>query len=617
MQDLAGRLDEINERYLELHRVRETAFWETRMGLADRGADLTEADLALKEFLGDPGRLAELRSWKQRGGFEPAQGVVLDGWILMLSRNQVADPGARKLLRELAEREEELQRARGSMKLGYVTDGGVIEAASSIALGNSLRTDPDPLRRRAAFEGLRSIETFVLDHGFAELLKIRNRFARALGFEDFYEYKTQWAEGLGKRTVFAFLDDLERRTREPARRGLDALARRAGAQALEPWNLAFHAGGGSLQEEKDAYFPFAEALERWVRSFGALGIRFRGARVTLDLVDRPKKYENGFMHGPGPAFFRRGKWLPAEINFTANALPGRVGAGYRAVQTLFHEGGHAAHFANVVMDAPCFSQEYAPTSVALAETQSMFCDRLLGDADWQTRYALDARRQPLPFELMERELRQTQPFAAQAVRNMLVVCYVEKALYEMSESEMTPAGILAAVRDVEAGVTQVPGGNPRPTLAVPHVLSRDSSAYYHGYVLAEMAVYQTRDHFLAKHGHLVDNRAVGDELARTYWAPGNGRPFLDLVRELTGGGFSADALVRSVSRNDDEAVREARLRIERLARIPEAEGEPELDLRLRVIHGPEVVVEEGASPLEVAAAFRRWILDSFPRRDRG
>jgi oligoendopeptidase F len=614
MQDLAERLDAINERYLELHRTRETAFWETRMGLADRGADLTEADLALKEFLGDATRLEELRSWKERGRFGAAQGVVLDGWILTLSRNQVNDPQARKLLRQLAEREEDLQRARGSMKLGYVEGGVVTEAASSIALGNSVRTDADPSRRRAGFEGLRSIETFVLGQGFADVLKIRNRFARALGFEDFYEYKAQWSEGIGKRTVFAFLDDLERRTREPARRSLDALSRRAGADALEPWNLAFHAGGGSLQKERDAYFPFAEALERWVRSFWALGIRFRDARVTLDLVDRPKKYENGFMHGPVPAFVRRGRWLPAEINFTANALPGRVGAGYRALQTLFHEGGHAAHFANIVMDAPCFSQEYAPTSVAMAETQSMFCDRLLGDADWQTRYARDARGEPLPFELMERELRGTQPFAAQAVRNMLVVCYAEKALYELPEAEMTPERVLSVVREVEARITQTPGGNPRPTLAVPHVLSRDSSAYYHGYVLAEMAVHQTRDHFLAKHGHLVDNPAVGADLARVYWAPGNGRPFLELVRELTGGDFSADALVRSVSRTDEDAIHEARGRIDGLARVPEPRGEPELDLRLRVIHGTETVVEEGASPLQVADAFRRWIVESFPRR---
>lgn len=34
-----------------------------------------------------------------------------------------------------------------------------------------------------------------------------------------------------------------------------------------------------------------------------------------------------------------------------------------------HEGGHAAHLANVDQPSPLFSQERAPTSVAYAENQ--------------------------------------------------------------------------------------------------------------------------------------------------------------------------------------------------------------------------------------------------------
>ena len=209
--------------------------------------------------------------------------------------------------------------------------------------------------------------------------------------------------------------------------------------------------------------------------------------MTLDLLDRRGKYENGFMHGPTPAFVRHGTWLPAEINFTANALPQSPGAGARALQTLFHEGGHAAHFANIVTDAPCFSQEFAPTSTSLAETQSMFCDRLLEDADWRTRYARDASGRSMPFDLVEREIRATHPFAAHVLRNMLVVCYAEKALYELPEADLRADHVLRVFRDVEARLTLLPGGAPRPTLAVPHLLSWESSAYYHGYVPATRA----------------------------------------------------------------------------------------------------------------------------------
>lgn len=604
---LASYLDDLNDRYLELHQTKERAFWETRMGLADRHRELADADMALREFLADSARLAELRKLRSEASPSAQQAVVLDGWILTFSRNQVENAQARAILRELIDQEAELEHARSAMTLGYRDGAGKLIAASSVALGIAVRSNEDEAVRRASFEGLRSIETFALDHGFAELIRLRNRFARAIGFDDYYEYKVQWAEGFDKRTLFGLLDDLERRTRDKAAQEVEKLRSTHGDAALHPWNFAYNTSGGDIQKELDPYFRFEDALGRWARTFAALGIRFRNAKVTVDLVDRRGKYSNGFMHGPVPAFFRKGEWLPAEINFTANALPGSVGAGFYAAQTLFHEGGHAAHFANITMDAPCFSQEHAPTSVALAETQSMFCDSFLDDPEWQTRYARDASGQPIPWELIRRGIELTQPFAAQGIRDMLVVCYAEKALYEMNDAELTTDNVLRTFREIEQRLTFLPGGRPRPTLAVPHLLSSEASAYYHGYVLAQMAVAQTRAHFRARYGYLLDNPKIGEDLAATYWAPGNSRGFLELVRDMTGQPFSADALVDDVSRTNDVAVRQAWEAIERAKSIPELQKEPELDVRLSVIHGEETIVEHGASPLEAAERFRTWL----------
>lgn len=139
-----------------------------------------------------------------------------------------------------------------------------------------------------------------------------------------------------------------------------------------------------------------------------------------------------------------GEWVPSRANFTSLATPTQVGSGRTALVTLLHEGGHAAHFANVLQRSPFFSQERAPTSVAYAgergrallaapllapscrppctaaarpehesspvlscaqsepaaplrsirrhaETQSMTLDSLAGDAAWLGRYARDAQ----------------------------------------------------------------------------------------------------------------------------------------------------------------------------------------------------------------------------------
>ena len=95
---------------------------------------------------------------------------------------------------------------------------------------------------------------------------------------------------------------------------------------------------------------------------------FLSATLTLDLVDREGKFENGFCRSPELAFFDGDCWHPARINFTANAVIGQVGAGRDALYTLFHEGGHAAHFANIQKEAPCFSQESSLLSTSTGRT---------------------------------------------------------------------------------------------------------------------------------------------------------------------------------------------------------------------------------------------------------
>ena len=73
---------------------------------------------------------------------------------------------------------------------------------------------------------------------------------------------------------------------------------------------------------------------------------------------------------------------------------------------------------------------------------------------------------------------------------MIAVSYFERALYELPDEELTPQAVAALADRTEL---EMQGGlSARPLLSVPHLLSDEASCYYHGYVLAEMAVHQTR-----------------------------------------------------------------------------------------------------------------------------
>lgn len=610
LMPLSTYLRDLRNEYLELHTRKEDLFWEAKMGLADDAAAAQEAlgraEIAVNRFLQSPERLKALRDLERTNEGTDDERHVLRGWIAMFGAHVIEDPAGRKLSEEIVEREQALEHARGTMTLGYTDpDTGEFHTASSVKLALMMRVDHDERRRKAAFDGLRSIEQFVLEHGFLEIVEMRNRLGRLLGYEDYYDWKVHIVERMSKRTLFAKLDDLARRTADRATHELAAFEAQHGAGSREPWNFPF-LRSGRLTEMLDPYFGFSTALRRWIDSFSALSVSFRGATLTLDLLDRPGKYENGFMHGPIPAFFREDGWQPARINFTANAVPEQIGSGLRAAETLFHEGGHAAHFSNVLSQAPCFSQEFAPTSVAYAETQSMFMDSLLGDADWRVRYATDRHGQPMPLALVEESIRNTQPLRGWEVRSMLTVPFAERTIYELDEKERTPERVIAELRRIESDLQGLHAG-VRPVLAVPHLLSGESSAYYHGYVLAEMASYQTRDFFRQRDGYLTDNPAIGRDLSTHYWAPGNALPFDDTVRSLTRQPLAADALAAACNRTVDEAIADAREAIARALARPARQG-VDLDATIHVVHGRERIASTDDGGVDgLCRAFEKWV----------
>lgn len=362
---------------------------------------------------------------------------------------------------------------------------------------------------------------------------------------------------------------------------------------------------GDVTRQLDPYVPFSRALRDWVESFRRLGIQYRGATLTLDLLTREGKYENGFCHGPVPSFFLQGEWIPAVVNFTSLADPAQVGSGWSGLNTLFHEGGHAAHFANVTGNAPCFSQEFPPTSMAYAETQSMFCDSLLDDADWLKRYARNAAGEPIPDALIKEMIEARQPFRAFNERQIALVAYFERDLYAMDEAERTPEAVLALARKWERKILGVE--SPRPLLAIPHLLNQESACAYHGYLLALMAVEQTRAFFLKRDGYLTDNPSIGPDLAAHYWGPGNGMSHDETLRSLTGEGFSAVPLAEACNLSAAEAWLQAQACMAAAQQRPATgEGSP-LDAHIRVVHGAELIADNSESETRMLADFEAWI----------
>ncbi|MFJ5431210.1 M3 family metallopeptidase [Pectobacterium actinidiae] len=619
MQQVADYFNALNRDYLAVHQAKEELFWQLYMGTGNDEVSerFSAAESAYKRFISQPQRLAELRTHlatlENCPRDEQQQALLhgLQGWYRFFDCNVIEDPQAQALMDEIIAGESALYAKRKTYEMTHLDAKGERVPASLGELLTNQATNDTEAYRQSSQEALRALEQWLLQNGFPELISLRNRFARQMGYRNYFDYKVNKTERMTPEQLFAILDPFEEQTREANARSLKNLADEKGEEALQPWNIRY-ASAGDVTRQLDPYFPFSASLERWVNSFKRLRIGFNGAEMQLDLLVRKGKYENGFMHGPVPPFVQEGKWVPARINFTSLAKPDQIGSGSSGINTLFHEGGHAAHFANIRQNAPCFSQEFPPTSMAYAETQSMFCDSLLGDADWLKRYAKNAQGETIPDELIRADISTQQPMRAFNERHILLVPYFEWQLYSWDDEARTPEAMTKLARDIEQRILGI-SGSPRPTLAIPHLLSMESACSYQGYLLALMAVEQTRSYFLQRDGYLTDNPAIGPDLAQHYWHPGNSVSHDDTLRSLTGEGFNPAYLAKACNLTVDEAWQQAEITMAEAAVRPQPAADFDLGAHIRVVDGSRVLADNEQSDEKMCQDFAAFIEREYPR----
>jgi oligoendopeptidase F len=340
----ASFINSVNTDYEALHKSFEEQFWGTKMALSDERysvRELTRTKGEMEAFLADEQKLKLTREHLAKGELSEAEQKTLALFERTFQCYIMESAEAKELRAAGTQIEGSLEAARNKMRLGATIDGSFAEL-SSVGLRSKMRVDPREEVRRACWDGMRTIGDFVLANGFVELVRARNRMAKALGYEDFYDYKVTQAEGFGKSALFEILDSLEQGTRPLMVAARQQLEADKGAAALEPWNTGFLMAG-DVTKRLDPYFPFERSVEQWGRSFAALGITYKGASMSLDLLDRKGKYSNGFCHWPQPAWVKAdGSWQPTVTHFTSLADPAAIGSGLTALTTLMHEAGHAA-----------------------------------------------------------------------------------------------------------------------------------------------------------------------------------------------------------------------------------------------------------------------------------
>jgi hypothetical protein len=591
-------LEKLNITYTKLHKDFEDAFWNFRMGITSNGTQMNEAEAKRDAFRSDKKIKAEVDACiRMAHGNEKKR---LHIWSKFFSLYQIPDHAV-PIRKKVAELEEKIQQIVNARKEGY-TDPvtGIFVEASRNKLRSIMRTNSDEAVRKACFEALEELPLDILDT-YIEAVNCRNEYARAVGYEDFYDYKIHLDEGMTKDELFKIFNEIYEKTKY-AFEGIRKLEKEKPG-LRKPWNFGNMMMGDFIKEE-DPYFQFKDTLIRWGRSFSALGIDFKGGELKMDLLDRKSKWDNGFCHYPSLVRYdRKGTILPGSANFTSNTVLGQMGSGMQEIHTVFHEAGHAADRLNSIQKDVCLNTEYPPSTVSWSETHSMFMDSISSSIEWKMRYAKDKDGNQYPFDLYERKIRALNPLLPLSMMSIMFVMEFERSIYECKH--LTREFVLETAKSVNKKYFDR-SEDSISVLNVPHIYSWESSAYYHGYGLAELNVHQWRAYFLKKYGYIVDNPNIGKEMTKI-WKYGSLYTSGEFIKMATGKPRSADTYIKDITRSPDEILFVAKKKIARLKKVPLYIKPVKLNAQITLVHGKKKIADNKKSFEEMETKYRLWL----------
>ncbi len=587
----------LNKEYARLHTAYEELFWLFYMGDHKKEKQMNKALKARDAFRADQDHANQVKErLKTAKGKDKTR---LQAWELFFSKYQIP-PELMPLRDKIAQLESKILKKKASRKEGYLDPKTKkFIKASENEMGMMIRTHSDEKVRKACFYKLEEYALDCLDE-YVSLVGLSNEYARKLGFTDFYDYTAKNGDGISKQELFSLFDTIYDKTKYAFKDIRKMEKKMPGLR--KPWNFGYLLTGDFTKEE-DPYFQFDQALVYWGRSFAALGIDYREGSLKLDLLNRPKKWNNGFCHWPKAVQYIKGKRISGTSNFTCNVVAGQVGSGILGMDTLFHEGGHAAHLLNSEQTEICLNHEFPPSCTAWDETQSMFLDAVFSSIEWKMRYAQDKDGNQYPFSLFSRKLKKLHQLRPLGMMSVMFVSNFEKEVYEC------PNLTVNKVKQIAKKMFQKYFDRSEDSLyalCVPHIYCWENACSYHSYGLAELALCQWRSYFYNKYGYIVDNPKVGKEMTKV-WKLGAAKTFQEFVVLATKKKLSSQSYINNVTLGMDKTLRLAKKRIKRMGSVPRHNKPIQLNAEIQIVDGKKEICSNKKSFAEMAEKYKEWL----------
>jgi hypothetical protein len=360
-----------------------------------------------------------------------------------------------------------------------------------------LSNEADRDRRQRIEETRLRLTDEQLNPVYLDAAEIDREAVSSLGAPNYYELYRRFGFRLDELVgeCSELLDATERMWEEAGDRAFRARLG-IGLADARPWDVPrlFRAA------EWDASFRPEAMLPALAATLGELGIDLRGQEnVHLDLEQRP---------GKSPRAFCAPIEVPGRVMLVIQPIGGRDDW-----EALFHEAGHAEHFAHTSPDLPMEARRLG--DMAVTEGWAMLMQHLVTEPAWLRR-RLDVPR-----------LEQAANDGATALL-YFVRRYCAKLLYEVEFFQADdPASMRPRYAELLTDALKLPAA-PENYLA-----DIDGSFYVTGYLRSWAFEAQLRDFLRSEFGNDWFARREAGDLLRELWSLGQGPTADDLLRDVT------------------------------------------------------------------------------------
>jgi peptidyl-dipeptidase A len=506
------------EKIKPMEKEANLAYWDA--AVTGKSADYDKYSklmLEIRRVYSNPQEFAFLEDMKESGEVKKAKlARQLDALYNSYLENQI-EPGLLKRIVDLGtEIEKNFSTFRGTIEGDKVTDNKIKDI---------LKTETDSAGRKQAWLASKQVGAEVADD-LIRLVKLRNRAARKLGFDNYHTLSLTITEQDVKELDRIF-EELYELTNEPFAKLKADLDRMLAAKysvavtELMPWHYHdpfFQETPMVYELDLDAYYKEKDVKELGARFYSGVGLPVESILASSDLYEREGKNPHAFCTD----IDRQG-----DVRILCNLKNNEAW-----METILHELGHAVYDRYHDPQVPYLLRE--PAHAFTTEAIAMFFGRLSRNPDWMQQMLGLSDWQRAQIQKVSGKYAQLKQIIF--ARWDMVMYNFEKQLYADPDQDLN--SLWWDTVEKYQFVKRPPGRDEPDWAAKIHFTI--APCYYHNYMLGELLASQLHHHLVYdilkldsdENVSYVGQSKAGDFLAEKVFEAGNLYHWNEMVMQL-------------------------------------------------------------------------------------